>query len=171
MPPEFWILPSFLPMHPGLFWKIFLILSLMVFCSSLAYIILDDFQIEKRSVFAERTRIWHWLVIEMATLPEFPLKYRKFQLLFRVTTFLLSYMDMLSECPVLNDVAKMWCYCRMVYMPMSYLYGKRFVGPITPLVQQLREELHTQPYDTICWRKVCHLCAKASIHNRSKISF
>ncbi|KAH7515221.1 hypothetical protein FEM48_Zijuj10G0004000 [Ziziphus jujuba var. spinosa] len=21
--------------------------------------------------------------------------------------------------------AKMWCYCRMVYMPMSYLYGKR----------------------------------------------
>ncbi|XP_039172111.1 beta-amyrin synthase [Eucalyptus grandis] len=60
--------------------------------------------------------------------------------------------------------AKMWCYCRMVYMPMSYLYGKRFVGPITPLVQQLREELHTQPYDTICWRKVCHLCAKEDLY-------
>nr|AIK19223.1 triterpene synthase [Eugenia uniflora] len=60
--------------------------------------------------------------------------------------------------------AKMWCYCRMVYMPMSYLYGKRFVGPITPLVQQLREELHTQPYDTICWRKVRHLCAKEDLY-------
>ncbi|KAL3736986.1 hypothetical protein ACJRO7_025851 [Eucalyptus globulus] len=60
--------------------------------------------------------------------------------------------------------AKMWCYCRMVYMPMSYLYGKKFVGPITPLVQQLREELHTQPYDTICWRKVRHLCAKEDLY-------
>ncbi|KAK3427923.1 hypothetical protein EUGRSUZ_F04052 [Eucalyptus grandis] len=145
MPPEFWILPSFLPMHPVV----------------LTYINLDYFQIEKRGVFAERTRIWHWLIIEMATLPEFPLKYRKFQLLFRVTTFLLSYMETLSECPFLKDVAKMWCYCRTIYMPMSYLYGKRFVGPITPLVQQLREELHTQPYDMISWRKVCHLCAKA----------
>ncbi|GMP83833.1 hypothetical protein CsSME_00037614 [Camellia sinensis var. sinensis] len=43
--------------------------------------------------------------------------------------------------------AKMWCYCRMTYMPMSYLYGKRFVGPITDLVKQLRTELHSQPYD------------------------
>ncbi|KAI9159610.1 hypothetical protein LWI28_000157 [Acer negundo] len=56
--------------------------------------------------------------------------------------------------------AKMWCYCRLVYMPLSYLYGKRFVGPITPLIQQLREELHTQPYNQINWRKVRHLCAK-----------
>ncbi|KAF4362238.1 hypothetical protein F8388_008122 [Cannabis sativa] len=56
--------------------------------------------------------------------------------------------------------AKLWCNSRMVYMPMSYLYGKRFVGPITPLILQLREELHTQPYDEINWRKVCHFCAK-----------
>ncbi|KAL8158592.1 hypothetical protein V2J09_000129 [Rumex salicifolius] len=34
----------------------------------------------------------------------------------------------------------MLCYARLVYMPMSYLYGKRFVGEITPLIQQLREE-------------------------------
>lgn len=54
----------------------------------------------------------------------------------------------------------MWCYCRLVYMPVSYLYGKRFVGPITPLIQQLREELHTQPYNEINWRKVRHLCSK-----------
>lgn len=51
----------------------------------------------------------------------------------------------------------------MVYMPMSYLYGKKFVGPITPLVEELREELHTQPYDTISWWKVRHLCAKVSL--------
>lgn len=60
--------------------------------------------------------------------------------------------------------SKMWCYCRLVYMPVSYLYGKRFVGPITPLIQQLREELHTQPYNEINWRKVRHLCAKEDLY-------
>ncbi|KAK3219006.1 hypothetical protein Dsin_012976 [Dipteronia sinensis] len=60
--------------------------------------------------------------------------------------------------------AKMWCYCRLVYMPLSYLYGKRFVGPITPLIQQLREELHTEPYNQINWRKVRHLCAKEDLY-------
>ena len=47
-------------------------------------------------------------------------------------------------------------------MPMSYLYGKRFVGPITPLVLELREELFLQPYNEINWKKVRHLCAKVS---------
>ncbi|XP_010245746.1 PREDICTED: beta-amyrin synthase-like [Nelumbo nucifera] len=60
--------------------------------------------------------------------------------------------------------AKMWCYCRMVYMPMSYLYGKRFVGPITPLVLQLREELHTQPYNEIKWSRTRHICAKEDLY-------
>ncbi|XP_019057505.1 PREDICTED: camelliol C synthase-like isoform X2 [Tarenaya hassleriana] len=56
--------------------------------------------------------------------------------------------------------AKMWCYCRMVYMPMSYLYGRRFVGPLTPLVLQLRQELYLQPYEKINWTKARCLCAK-----------
>ncbi|KAF4394194.1 hypothetical protein F8388_005828 [Cannabis sativa] len=60
--------------------------------------------------------------------------------------------------------AKMWCYCRLVYLPMSYLYGKRFVGPITPLILQLREELHTQPYDEINWKQVRHFCAKEDLY-------
>ncbi|KAM3748988.1 hypothetical protein ACB098_05G149700 [Castanea mollissima] len=60
--------------------------------------------------------------------------------------------------------AKMWIYCRLVYMPFSYLYGKRFVGPITPLILQLREELYTQPYNEIKWMKVRHLCAKEDLY-------
>ncbi|XP_059447364.1 beta-amyrin synthase-like [Corylus avellana] len=60
--------------------------------------------------------------------------------------------------------SKMWCYCRMVYMPMSYLYGKRFVGTITPLILQLREELYTQPYNDVNWKKVRHLCAKEDLY-------
>ena len=56
----------------------------------------------------------------------------------------------------------MWCYCRMVYMPMSYLYGKRFVGAITPLVEELRQELYpeAEPYHKVNWGKARHLCAK-----------
>nr|WRO65029.1 beta-amyrin synthase [Neoalsomitra integrifoliola] len=60
--------------------------------------------------------------------------------------------------------AKMWCYCRMVYMPMSYLYGKRFVCEITPLIQQLRQELHTQPFHSINWKKTRHLCAPEDLY-------
>ncbi|GMJ14287.1 beta-amyrin synthase [Hibiscus trionum] len=60
--------------------------------------------------------------------------------------------------------AKMTCYCRIVYMSMSYLYGKKFVGPITPLIQQLREELHVEPYNEINWSTKRHLCAKEDLH-------
>ncbi|RDY07321.1 Beta-amyrin synthase, partial [Mucuna pruriens] len=60
--------------------------------------------------------------------------------------------------------AKMWCYCRLVYMPMSYLYGKKFVGPITPLILNLREELFIQPYDKNIWKKARHKCAKEDLY-------
>ncbi|KAG7945107.1 hypothetical protein I3843_15G136300 [Carya illinoinensis] len=55
---------------------------------------------------------------------------------------------------------RMWCHCRMVYLPMSYLYGKRFVGPITPTVLSLRKELYTVPYHEIDWNQARNLCAK-----------
>ncbi|KAK7359692.1 hypothetical protein VNO77_01655 [Canavalia gladiata] len=60
--------------------------------------------------------------------------------------------------------AKLWCYCRTIYMPMSYLYGKRFSGSITPLILKLREELFTQPYDKNSWKKARHMCAKEDLH-------
>nr|B9X0J1.1 RecName: Full=Baccharis oxide synthase; Short=StrBOS [Stevia rebaudiana]BAH23676.1 baccharis oxide synthase [Stevia rebaudiana] len=60
--------------------------------------------------------------------------------------------------------AKMWCYCRLIYMPMSYLYGRRFVGPITPLVLQLREELYSQSYNDIKWKSTRHLVVKEDLH-------
>lgn len=60
--------------------------------------------------------------------------------------------------------AKMFCYCRLTYMPMSYLYGRKFVGPITPLISQLREELHIEPYNEIDWSAKRHLCAKEDLY-------
>ncbi|CAI9264192.1 unnamed protein product [Lactuca saligna] len=59
--------------------------------------------------------------------------------------------------------AKMWCYCRMTYMPMSYLYGKKFHGPITDLVLQLRQEIHPMQYDLINWNKQRHNCCKEDL--------
>lgn len=48
-------------------------------------------------------------------------------------------------------------------MPMSYFYGKKFVGPITPLIKQIRQEIYNEPYEEIKWWKVRHLCAKVSL--------
>ncbi|XP_065877297.1 beta-amyrin synthase-like [Euphorbia lathyris] len=58
---------------------------------------------------------------------------------------------------------KLWCYLRTVYNPLTYLYAKKLVGPITHLVIQLREELYTEPYDQINWNKVRHLCLKEDL--------
>lgn len=51
----------------------------------------------------------------------------------------------------------------MVYLPMSYLYGKRFVGPITPTVLSLRKELYTTPYHEVNWDEARNLCAKVGL--------
>ncbi|KAL0012885.1 hypothetical protein SO802_007993 [Lithocarpus litseifolius] len=59
---------------------------------------------------------------------------------------------------------RMWCHCRMVYLPMSYLYGKRFVGPITSTIQSLRKELYTVPYHEIDWNEAHNLCAKEDLY-------
>ncbi|XP_024031865.1 lupeol synthase isoform X3 [Morus notabilis] len=56
--------------------------------------------------------------------------------------------------------SKMFCYCRLTFMPMSYFYGRKFVGPITPLIMQLREEIYNEPYKQIKWSKMRHVCAK-----------
>ncbi|KEH33351.1 beta-amyrin synthase [Medicago truncatula] len=68
------------------------------------------------------------------------------------------------ELVIYVHASKMWCYCRLVYMPMSYLYGKRFVGSITPLILQLREELYTEPYAKVNWKKARHQCAKEDLY-------
>nr|QEV81990.1 oxidosqualene cyclase [Scutellaria barbata] len=60
---------------------------------------------------------------------------------------------------------RMWCHCRLVYLPMSYLYGKRFVGPITPIVLSLRKELYLQDYHRIHWNLATNLCCKEDLYS------
>ncbi|KAI0031288.1 terpene synthase [Vararia minispora EC-137] len=47
--------------------------------------------------------------------------------------------------------SRWWVHCRIVFTPMSYLYGIRFTAPEDPLILALREELYVQPYDAIDW--------------------
>jgi cycloartenol synthase len=56
-----------------------------------------------------------------------------------------------------------WCHARQVALPMSYLYGKKFVYPLAEqdvVVQQLRKELypeqHVFSYHDINWSKICN---------------
>lgn len=59
---------------------------------------------------------------------------------------------------------RLYCGCRTAFIPMSYLYGKRFVGPITPTILSLRKELYTTPYDLIDWNQARIQHAKVSIY-------
>ncbi|KAL8135298.1 hypothetical protein AgCh_010092 [Apium graveolens] len=58
---------------------------------------------------------------------------------------------------------RMWSPCRMVHLPMSYLYGRRFVGPITPTVLALRKEIFNIPYLEIDWNEARTSCAKEDL--------
>ncbi|XP_078166360.1 cycloartenol synthase-like isoform X2 [Carex rostrata] len=55
---------------------------------------------------------------------------------------------------------KFFCRIRLILVAMLYLYGKRFVGPITKIVLLLRQEMHIQPYHTIDWNQARKLRAK-----------
>ncbi|KAJ1277218.1 hypothetical protein BS78_05G278200 [Paspalum vaginatum] len=58
---------------------------------------------------------------------------------------------------------KLWCLCRNLYLPIAYLYGKRFVGPLTPTIRALREEIYNTAYDEIDWNKARSACAKEDL--------
>jgi hypothetical protein len=47
---------------------------------------------------------------------------------------------------------------------MAYLYGKKFVGPTTPTILEMREEIYSIPYHEIDWNKARGTCAKVCIH-------
>lgn len=58
---------------------------------------------------------------------------------------------------------KLWCFCRMMYLPMAYIYGHKFVGPITQTILDLRKELYCEAYDNIDWNKARNTCCKEDL--------
>uniref|UniRef100_A0A7N0UH62 Terpene cyclase/mutase family member n=1 Tax=Kalanchoe fedtschenkoi TaxID=63787 RepID=A0A7N0UH62_KALFE len=59
---------------------------------------------------------------------------------------------------------RMWAHARMVYLPMSYLYGKRFIMPINNLILSMRNELFVTPYSNIDWDSARNSCAKEDLY-------
>nr|POE50096.1 lanosterol synthase [Quercus suber] len=47
-----------------------------------------------------------------------------------------------------------WVQCRVVYLPTSYLYSKRFAMPLNPLLSAIREEIYVQSFSEIDFS--CH---------------
>ena len=42
-----------------------------------------------------------------------------------------------------------WIHMRMVFLAMSFIWSKKFIGPETSLVKSLQQELFVEPYETI----------------------
>ncbi|KAI8073800.1 terpenoid cyclases/protein prenyltransferase alpha-alpha toroid [Gongronella butleri] len=57
-----------------------------------------------------------------------------------------------------------WVHCRLVYLPMGYIYARRLSAPLTTFTQSLREELYTQPYDSIIWDKQRNNVSEADMY-------
>jgi cycloartenol synthase len=60
--------------------------------------------------------------------------------------------------------ARFWCHCRVVYLPMSHLYGKRAVGPVDDLVLSMREELYGEPYADVVWSNQRGRCCPVDVY-------
>ncbi|CAG8972768.1 hypothetical protein HYALB_00006860 [Hymenoscyphus albidus] len=68
--------------------------------------------------------------------------------------------DIVNPCPpefwLLPDSApfapwRWWIHMRMVFLPMSFIWSRRWTAKLTPVALQLREELFVEPYETISW--------------------
>ncbi|TVU08995.1 hypothetical protein EJB05_42429, partial [Eragrostis curvula] len=59
------------------------------------------------------------------------------------------------------------------YLPIhpAFLYGKKFVGPITPTILALRDELYSSPYNEIDWDTARTTCAKEDIRHQPSAIF
>ncbi|KAF8673504.1 hypothetical protein HU200_048665 [Digitaria exilis] len=58
---------------------------------------------------------------------------------------------------------RFWSFCRLIYMPMDYMYGRKFVGPITPTILSIRTEIYDIPYNDIDWNEARDTCAKEDL--------
>jgi squalene/oxidosqualene cyclase-like protein len=47
--------------------------------------------------------------------------------------------------------SRLWCHCRMVYLPMSWLYGRKARVAESELLSELRSELYEKSFDEIDW--------------------
>ena len=56
---------------------------------------------------------------------------------------------------------RFWCHARVIYLPLSYLYGRRWQVPETPLIASIREELFPRVPD---WRRARAVVRAEEVH-------
>jgi len=89
---------------------------------------------------------------------------------------LLNLYDYRGLAPVLPELwllptrlpihpSRLWCHCRMVYLPLSYLYGRQAAATLTPLLAAVRDELYAGAYDGVDWER-----ARASVATADALS-
>lgn len=61
---------------------------------------------------------------------------------------------------------RFWCHCRIVYLPMSYLYGRRATAKETELIRELKEELYLDKFEEIDWNAQRENCCKEDIYTK-----
>ena len=60
--------------------------------------------------------------------------------------------------------SRFWCHSRMIFLPMSYLYGIRAQAPLTPELRALRDEIFCEPYEETNFRASQTQCAPGDIY-------
>lgn len=59
---------------------------------------------------------------------------------------------------------RFWCHCRVVYLAVSYLYGRRWQVPDTPLLAALRDEIYDRPYARVDFARARNLVAPTDLY-------
>ncbi|KAA1082657.1 Lanosterol synthase (Oxidosqualene--lanosterol cyclase) [Puccinia graminis f. sp. tritici] len=61
--------------------------------------------------------------------------------------------------------SRWWVHSRQVYIPMSYLAGRKAKAELDPLLKALRKELYIQPYEDIDWLSCRSLISETDLHS------
>jgi lanosterol synthase len=61
---------------------------------------------------------------------------------------------------------RMYNHTRLIYLGIGYLYGRRFTGPLSPIIVELRRELYDEPYDKIDFAALRHELAPTDVYVR-----
>ncbi|MES1918356.1 hypothetical protein MHBO_000334 [Bonamia ostreae] len=71
---------------------------------------------------------------------------------------ILPELWVLPECLPFHP-SRWWCHCRMVYLPMAYIYANKIKRKETATTKAIKDEIFTTPYNKVNW-----------IQNRSSVS-